>query len=188
MDHPDSTPTSRPARPLFAWMALGLAVVGGLQILGAVLAGLTVRLDARLGTAYKIGTSLLTSLDAFPVGLVFVAVVALVVAAGPGHGRRDRADSVAALALGVTVAFSFVLIFLPVLAALSRLEAIDLAGQSVTSTIRWVLITFVVRHSGTAAIAFAGALVLIRGRIDLGPVPPAPPTTEPVPAVDDGAA
>lgn len=188
---PAAQASSEPApyAGLLPWIALGLAVIGSLQILGAVLAGLTVRLDARLGTAYKVGTSLLTSLDAFPVGLVFVAAAALIAVAGAApraSGERTRVAAVASLALGITAGFSFVLLFLPVLAALARLEAIELAGQTVTSTIRWVLATFVVRHSGTALVAFIASIVMIRSRLDLGPVQSPPPPADAEGATGEG--
>ena len=180
---PSRATETLPTRPWVAvvsWTAFWLAVVAGLQVFLAILAGLTVKADARLGTAYKIGASFLEVLDAFPIGLILVLSVMLVavpVVAGVATSGRD--ERITSSTLGIVAGLSFLLLIFSVLAALTGLEIRDLKGQPVTAAVRWVLLSFVIRNAGTAAIAFGASLILIRSRLDLGPVPATRPYTEP---------
>lgn len=172
---PSGTSAASPARPwvgVLSWTAFWLAVVAGLQVFLAILAGLTVKADARLGTAYKIGASFLEVLDAVPIGLMLVlSVVLVVVPVVAGVAISGRDERVTSSTLGMVAGLSFLLFIFSILAALTGLEIRDLKGQPVTAAVRWVLLSFVVRNAGTAVIAFAASLILIRSRLDLGPVP-----------------
>ena len=167
----------RPWIGLLGWTAFSLAVVAGLQVFLAILAGLTVRADARLGTAYKVGASFLEVMDAVPIGLfLVVAVVVLAIPSVAGIATSGRDERITSATLGIVAGLSFLVMLFAILAALTRLEILDLRGENVTTAVRWVLLSFVIRNAGTALIAFVISLLLIRGRLDLGPVPPPPAT------------
>src|SRR5688500_7550683 len=88
-----STSTSTPPPPwvgLFTGVALAIAIVSGLQVIGSIMAGLAVG-NVPLGTAYKIGYSFYTSLDRFPLGLALLLAVLLVTMPAVGHApTSDR--------------------------------------------------------------------------------------------------
>lgn len=160
---------------LTIWMALALAVVSALQVFGSMLAGLAIG-SAPFGAAYKIGYSFLTSMNEFPLGLAFIVVIGLIaLPAAAGATTTPKHDRAAAVTLGLTAGFSFLLVILAILAILARLEFLSVQGQDVSPVTTRVLVTFFIRHAGTAAIAFAASLFAIRSRIDLGPVPPPQP-------------
>lgn len=160
---------------LVTWTAFALAVMSALQVFGSMLAGLAIG-EAPFGAAYKVGYSFLTSMNEFPLGLAFIVVIALVALPSVGHATTTpKHDRTAAVTLGITAGFSFLLVILAILAILARLEFLDVQGQDVSGVTTRVLITFFIRHAGTAGIAFFAALFAIRSRVDLGPVPPPQP-------------
>lgn len=159
--------------------ALALAVVSALALLGVLAQGFSVEQDA--GLAYKMGIAFLRNLDATPVGLMALVVVALIAAPAAagiaGDGRQNRQ---AAIALTVVLCACLVVIFGTVLGVITRLHFDQGPGQAVTSATRRVLATFVVRSMGPALVAFGAALAVLPIRF------PRPAT--PAPYADGGGA
>ncbi len=170
---------------LFTGIALALAVVAALQILGATMAGLAVPQEP-LGTSYNVGYLFFKTLDAFPIGLVFILAVVLTLLPSMVDARTTaRQNRAATVALGITAAFGFLLIVMSVLAILASIQFVEARGQKLGPVPQRELMTFFVRHVGTSVIAFAAALFAIRSRVDLGPVGPRPATAATPPTGND---
>lgn len=140
--------------------ALGLAVVSALALVGVLAQGFAVEQDA--GLPYKMGIAFLRNLDATPIGLMALVVVALVAAPAAagvaGDGRQHRQ---AAIALAIVLVVCLVVIFGTVLGVITRLHFDQGPGQAITSATRRVLATFVVRSMGPALVAFGAALAVL---------------------------
>ena len=174
------TVTGEPPPPLWVglvtWVAVALVALVALQVIGIIFQAGSLKATG-LTYSDKLGYAFLQNLDQAPLGLELLAAVVLVllpvIARQRTTGSQDRA---AMIVLVGTAALGLLIAIGGIIGVPARLHIIDLQNQKVTSVVRRVLFTFVVRNVGTAVLAGAAAIAAVRVRF-------APRATVPPPSI-----
>lgn len=148
---------------LLSGVALALAALGLLELIGTITIGLAVK-TSRLNLLYRQGYAFLTQLEKSPVGLMLlVAAVAAAVAMLRTRGDR-RSVQLSTIALWFVIVSAVVLGVGTVLAVLARFRVAELpGGQEVDPVLRRILVVFVIRNFGTAVTALLVAVGAVFG-------------------------
>lgn len=138
---------------LFASTALGLAVLGLIELAGTVAVGLSVETD-RLGFLHRQGYAFLTQLERSPVSLLLVVAAVFAALTTLRPETDSRTAKLATYALWAIVAATVLVGLGSVCAVLARFRVAELPNADpIDPVTRRVLFTFVVRNFGGAMLA-----------------------------------
>ncbi len=158
-----------PAAPLwvglFTWIAVALVALVALQLVGIIFQAAALKANG-LTFSDKLGYAFLQNLDQAPLG--FELLVAVILAMAPVVARQrttENQDRAAQFVLVAVAALALLIAIGGIIGVPARFHIIHLTPNAkVTSVVRRVLFTFVVRNVGTALLALAAAVGAVRAR------------------------
>ncbi len=162
------TVTGEPPPPMWVglvtWVAVALTALVALQVIGIIFQAGSLQATG-LTYSDKLGYAFLQNLDQAPLGLELLAAVVLVLLPVIARQRTTSGqDRAAMIVLVGTAALALLIAIGGIVGVPARLHIIDLQNQKVTSVVRRVLFTFVIRNVGTAVLAGAAAIAAVRVR------------------------
>jgi hypothetical protein len=178
---PDSDPTEPPPPfwvGLVTWLAVALVALIALQLIGIVFQASALKAPG-LTYSDRLGYAFLQNLDQAPLGFELLIAVLLVLTPVVARQRTTSGqDRAAQVVLVGAAALALVIAIGGIIGVPARIHIIHKlpAGQNqVTSVIRRVLFTFVIRNVGMAALAMVAAIGAVRVRFAPRRVAPVTP-------------
>ncbi len=162
---------SAPPPPLWVglvtWIAVALVALVALQLVGIIAQAGALKATG-LTYSDKLGYAFLQNLDQAPLGFELLVAVVLVLAPVAGRQRTSEGQDRAAMIVLVGAAGLALLIMIGgIIGVPARIHIIHLSqapANKVTSVVRRVLFTFIIRNVGTAALALVAAIGAVRVR------------------------